>query len=129
MRMEVSFPGGLAVESRFKGHTILTDQPKEVGGGDQGPAPFDVFLSSIATCAGLYALRFCQQRQIDTDGLRLFLEPHRSRETGRLETIRMEIQLPAGFPEKYRNAIVRSADQCAVKRAILDPPELEVVAV
>lgn len=127
MRMEVSFPGGMAVESRFKGHSVRTDQPREVGGGDTGPAPFDVFLSSIATCAGFYALRFCQQRQLATDGLKVFLEPHRSRETGRLEAIRMEIQLPQGFPEKYRDAIVRSADQCAVKRAILDPPEIQVV--
>jgi ribosomal protein S12 methylthiotransferase accessory factor len=38
-------------------------------------------------------------------------------------------QAAPAFPEKYRDAIVRAADQCAVKRHILEPPRFEVVAV
>ena len=92
MIMDVSFPGGAAVDARFKGHTIHTDQPVRAGGEDSGPAPFDLFLASIATCAGYYVARFCEQREIPTDDLGLTLEPIRDVERHRVGTIRMRIR-------------------------------------
>jgi ribosomal protein S12 methylthiotransferase accessory factor len=129
MLMEIDFPGGAAVEARFKGHTVRTDQPTHAGGDDSGPAPFDLFLASIATCTGYYVSQFCQQREIATDGLRVTLEPVRDPERRRVAKMLIEIHLPTGFPDKYRKAVLRSADQCAVKRHIVEPPEFEIVAV
>ncbi|HEX9734784.1 MAG TPA: OsmC family protein [Thermoanaerobaculia bacterium] len=129
MKMELSFPGNARVHAHFKGHTLATDQPEKAGGEDSAPAPFDVFLASIATCTGYYALHFCEQREIATEGLGVSLEVFRDEERKRVGKIRMEIRLPQGFPEKYRQAIVRAADQCAVKRHVMEPPEFEIVAV
>ena len=125
--MEITFPGGLSVDATYRGHTVHTDQPVSHGGGGTGPAPFDLFLASIGTCAGIYALQFCQQRDLPTDGLRVTLEPERGE--GRIARLRLAVELPQGFPEKYRDAILRAVDQCAVKRHIFEPPEFEVVAI
>lgn len=124
--MEVTFPGGLAVEARVGGHTVRTDQPVKSGGEGSAPSPFDLFLASIATCAGFYALRFCQQRGIATAGLGVSLEPERDEERGRFATLRLRLRLPPGFPEKYHQAILRAVDQCTVKRHIVEPPEFDV---
>ena len=129
MSMEITFPGGVAVNAVYNGFTIATDQPEHNGGQNSAPSPFDLFLGSLGACAGFFALRFCQQREIGTDGLRLTLTPERDPETHRVGTVGIEIQLPEGFPEKYRKAIVRATDQCSVKRHILEPPAFEVVAV
>ena len=129
MDITISFPGGAAVDATFKGFKVHTDQTPEHGGGATGPEPFDLFLASLGACAGLYALRFCQQRAIDTAGLGVKLSTTKDPGMPRLRTVRLEIQLPEGFPEKYREAIVRTADQCPVKRHILEPPEMEVVAI
>lgn len=125
MQIDVSFPGGLAVDATFApgGHTLRTDQPVAVGGGDQGPSPFDLFLASLATCAGLYALRFCQQRELDTTGLGVRLEAQRDAATRAL-SLRILVRLPVDFPEKYRDAILRACDLCAVKKALADPPPI-----
>jgi putative redox protein len=127
--MQITFPGGVAVDARFRGLTVHTDQRLDYGGQGSGPEPFELFLASLGTCAGLYALRFCQQRGIDTAGLGLTLTTEKDPNAARIGLVRLEIQLPAAFPEKYRDAIVRAADQCAVKRHILEPPRFEVVAV
>jgi putative redox protein len=124
MSMHIEFPGGLAVEAQYKGFTILTDQPEHAGGGGAAPAPFDLFLASLGTCAGLYALRFCQRRNIDTRGLGLSLATEVDTVANRLETVRLEISLPDSFPDKYRDAIVRAVEQCAVKQVISDPPRV-----
>jgi ribosomal protein S12 methylthiotransferase accessory factor len=121
VKYAVSFPGGVAVDAAFKGHTVRTDQPAPVG-ADSAPAPFDLFVASIATCMGFYALRFCQERGIPTEGLGLSVETVRDLEKKRLSSIDASLTLPPGFPEKYRQAIARAVDQCAVKKHVLEPP-------
>lgn len=125
----VTFPGGVAVDATFKGNTVRTDQPVAAGGGGRAMSPFDLMLASIATCMGFYALRFCQERSLGTEGLGLSLEPVRDAEGKRVATIRVELMLPDEFPEKYRPAILRAVDHCAVKRLILEPPVFEIEAV
>jgi putative redox protein len=124
---EVTFPGGLAVDATVGNHTIHTDQPAVVGGGDTAPAPFELFLASLATCAGFYALRFCQERGIATEGLGVSLTTERdAANPKRIGAIHINVKTPPAFPEKYREAMVRAVDHCAVKRAIIDRPEFEV---
>lgn len=125
--MEITFPGGVAVAARHNDFTILTDQPAASGGANSAPSPFDLFLASLGTCAGFFALRFCQQRELDTTGLRLTLTTERDDAAHRLTLVRIVLDLPAGFPEKYHAAILKATDQCAVKRAIDHPPRFEVV--
>ena len=119
MKMEILFPGGKRVDALFDGFTVQTDQPVSSGGENSAPAPFDLFLASIGTCAGIYILSFCQQRSIPTEEIRLVQNNGRNPETGFLE-IGIDIVVPSGFPEKYRNALIRSAELCAVKKHITD---------
>lgn len=126
MEMRISFPGGVAVDAEVGGHRIRTDQPLRAGGRDSAPAPFDLFLASIGTCAGFYALRFCQERRIDARELGVRLETRPDASGKRVGAIEITVELPAAFPEKYRSAIIRAIDQCAVKRNILEPPEFVI---
>ncbi len=43
--------------------------------------------------------------------------------------IRIQIELPPGFPEKYREAILRAVDQCSVKRHLAEPPRFEMTTI
>jgi putative redox protein len=127
MEMEISFPGGVAVEAFYKGFTVRTDQSVAGGGGGTAPSPFDLFLASLGTCVGFYALRFCQERRIDTTRLGIQLGFARDpAEEKRVAKILIEVSIPEEFPEKYRPALIRAVDQCAVKRHILEPPEFEI---
>ncbi len=126
--IEVTFPGGKRVDARVGEFVLRTDQPAELGGEASAVAPFDLFLASIATCAGIYALGFCQARGLSTE--RLALRQHVDVDpTTHLPTrIHMDLQLPASFPEKYRVAIVRAAEGCTVKKTIALQPVIDVTA-
>ena len=126
MQMTISFPGGAAVDAAFKSHTFHTDQPLSSGGKDTAGSPFDLFLASMGTCMGFYAMRFCQERGISTDGLSLGLEFERDEETKRLSRVTVAVTAPEALPRKYRVALLRAVEQCAVKKAIADPPEIDV---
>ena len=125
--INVSFPGGVQVNANVAGFDILTDQPEANGGTNAAINPFYLFLSSLATCSGFFALRFCQQRDLPTTGLGLTLDAERDEETHALKKVRMKLQLPADFPDKYKKAILRAAEQCAVKKALENPPEIQMV--
>lgn len=125
MSITVSFPGGVRVDATYRGNVVHTDQPEPLG-QNTAMSPFDLFLASLATCMGFYALRFCQERALATEGLALTLNPVRDPATKRLTTIQVHLKAPLGFPEKYEKALQRAIDQCAVKKALFDPPEFEI---
>lgn len=131
MEMIITFPGGEKVNAELNGRTIPTDQPLEAGGDGSAPSPYDYFLASLGTCAGIYVLSFCRQRGIATEGLtmtqRMGFETEGAGKR-RLARVSMEIVLPPGFPEKYRNAVVKAAELCSVKKTIMNPPEFAITA-
>lgn len=128
MEMVITFPGNKKVDSTYKGFTVHTDQPVAEGGDNTAPEPFDLFLASIGTCAGIYVSSFCMERKIDTADLKLMLDFDRNAKTGMVEQIRIWIQLPAGFPEKYKSAVVRTAGMCFVKKHLSAPPQFNITA-
>lgn len=134
MDITVRFPGGKRVDATFpdtKGglHVVQTDQPATGGGEDLAPAPFDLFLASIATCAGIYVLGFCQARNLPTDGISLRQHHAYDPATKQLASVALEVVLPADFPDHYRAAVVKAAENCKVKKVLAHPPQIAVTAV
>lgn len=124
--MKITFPGGLRVDAAYGDRVIATDQSMANGGEDSAPEPYSLFLASIGTCAGIYVLSFCRNHGLPTEGVSLTQRMRFDPKARRLERIDLEITVPPGFPERQRRALERSAELCAVKRALADPPEIAV---
>lgn len=123
----ISFPGGKRVDAHYDGRTVQTDQAVEYGGEGSAPEPFDLFFVSMATCVGIYVLEFCIARSLNSEGLGVRLRAERDDEKKLFTPITIEVSLPVEFPEKYRKAILRTADLCTVKKHIVNPPEFNIV--
>jgi ribosomal protein S12 methylthiotransferase accessory factor len=125
MEMVIDFPGGAKVDAHFGSFTVHTDQPPAAS----APTPFATFLASIGTCAGIYVLGFCQQRNLPTEGMKIIQRINANPATGMVDRIELEIQAPQGFPEQYLSALVKTAELCAVKKHFERPPQFDVFAV
>ena len=128
MDMQISFPGGKRVDADYQGFTLETDQPVKDGGTNRAPEPFSLFLASLGTCAGVYVLYFCEERKIDTTGLKMDLTFSRDQKTHLVSKVDMHIHLPPGFPPKYKKAVIKAAGLCTVKRNIAAPPDFAITA-
>jgi ribosomal protein S12 methylthiotransferase accessory factor len=126
MDLEVYFEGNKKVSAKIGDHIIKTDQSTKGGGDGSAPEPFDLFLASIGTCAGIYVKGFCDQRGISTEGLSLKQSHHYNQEKRMIGKIEITLQYPADFPEKYKPALEKVINQCAVKKHLFDPPEFVV---
>ena len=120
MEMEIVFSGGAQVDAVMGNMVIETNQD------GSAPAPFGLFLASIGTCAGIYVLSFCKHRGLSTEGVKLVQRVHTNPVTHMVEQVDLDIVVPQDFPEKYHTALIRAADQCAVKKHLENPPVFNV---
>jgi len=126
MDIEIFFAGNKKVNANINGFVVKTDQPMQAGGDGQAPSPFELFLASLGTCAGIFVKSFCDQRNLPSDKIKIIEHIERDTAKHSISKIELEILLPADFPEKYKSAVINAADLCAVKRLIQDPPEFDV---
>jgi len=128
MNVEIRFDGNKKITALYKGFEINTDQPVKAGGDGSAPSPFDLFIASIATCAGFYVKSFCDQREISTDNIKIVQSSHLDPQTRMIDKIHIQILLPADFPEKYKQAVINAAEMCSVKKHIAQAPEFVLTA-
>jgi len=126
MEMDIHFPEGQKVNAMFDDFEIKTDQSIYAGGTGEAPDPFSLFLSSIGTCTGVYVLRFCQKRNIPTDTIHLNLKAKKNIGTELIDNIDITIHAGMSFPKKYKDAILRVASQCTVKKHLEKPPSINI---
>lgn len=115
------------VKATFEdGKTIQADLPADKGGNDTAPNPVELLQAAICSCAAMYAQRFFAQHNLDPKGLTMKTEVNFDEQESKIETMTHHFTLPEGFPEKYRNAFIRTVEQCTVKKNILTPPDFQV---
>lgn len=121
----ITLPGKRRVDAAFGHHVVHTDQPLDNGGEDTAPSPFNLFLAALGTCAGIFVQGFCAKRNLPYEGIRLVQRPSYGPD-GTLTAVDIDILLPPDFPENYREAVARVAEQCSVKKAIAAQPRFTV---
>jgi putative redox protein len=129
MSILVTFPGGVKVDARLDEFVVSTDQPVRAGGEGSAPAPFGLFLASLATCAGYYVKAFCDSREIPSHGITLSMDTEHNPAEKMIGKIIIRIHVPADFPEKYEAAVVNAAAICAVKRHLSEKIVNEILVV
>jgi ribosomal protein S12 methylthiotransferase accessory factor len=125
--MEITFEGGKVVTAHTRGHRIRTDQPVDNGGENVAPTPFDLYLASIGTCAGVYVKSFCDNRSISTENIMIIQKTEFDRESGLPVDVTIDIKLPPDFPEKYKASVINVAELCKVKKSIVKPPLFNII--
>ena len=127
MEIEIFYEGNKKVNARIKGHIVKTDQPLKDGGEGTAPSPFDLFIVSLGTCVGYDIKAFCDERSISTENIKITENLEYGAERGMVEKVNIAIHLPADFPEKYKAALISSANLCKVKKHLLKPPQVNVI--
>ncbi len=128
MKFDITMAGNKKIDARFRGFTMRTDQPLSDGGDNTAPAAFELFLASIGACAGFFIVSFCQSRNIPTDNIKISQTAFRNDKTHMVERVTLAIELPPDFPEKYKKALIKTADSCTVKKHLVNPPQIEISA-
>jgi len=126
MEINITFEANKKINANINGFVIKTDQPETVGGEGTAPNPFELFLASLGTCAGIFIKMFCDQRGISSEGIELKLNIDFN--GGLASKVIYNIDIPKDFPEKYIDSLKAVVDACKVKKNIFAPPLFEIIA-
>lgn len=127
--VQVSFPSDTCVRACSRDLVVEVGPPPHQGGDAGAYGPFDLLLCSLATCTGFQILSFLRERGMPIAEAGLRIKAERSEDSHLLEAVSMEISVPEGFPEKYRDAIVRATGLCLIKEQLGRRPELKISVV
>jgi uncharacterized OsmC-like protein len=126
MSLRVTFRGGHRFDITRRGHTVITDQPIEDGGGDAGMTPVELFIGSLSTCVGYFVSRYCARHNIATDGLAIEVDWDYAEQPHRVGEIRLRLILPTDPTEEQQQALLRVAQGCTVHRSLEIPPKVKI---
>ena len=130
MNIEISMLDGQQLKASFGDHEIISDQSVSAGGKAEYPEPFDYFLASMPLCAAFYIRKFCQSRDISTDGIKISQNNENIDDNDKYKKkLTVSVELPETFPKKYHKALLAAANTCTVKRVVQASPEIEVTIV
>ena len=120
----VSWDGGLRFTADVRGHRITVDQPVEQGGADGGPMPIELLPTSLGTCVALFVKQFLATRDLDPTGLSVEVTAHGATNPHRLGRLDVQVLIPGGVPEKYRDAVRRAAEGCTAHHTLTHAPQI-----
>lgn len=111
---------------QVRDHTITVDQPVEIGGGDVGPTPTELFVAGLASCIAFYARRYLRRHRIDPAGLEVITSYHMGAKPARVACVDMEIRLHAELSPQRRAGLLAQAGHCTVHNSIAQSPDIAI---
>lgn len=122
----VTHTGGDRFAIRIRGHDLITDQPMEAGGGDEGPTPTELFVAGLAACVGFYAERFLRRHGSDA-GLSVACHFTMSADRpSRVASVELQIDVAEALSDDLRAALLRVVDHCTVHNSLRMPPTVRI---
>lgn len=126
MKIDIEMLAGQQSKAKFGNHEIISDQSKAIGGLEEYPEPFDYFLASMPLCIAFYIRKFCNARDIPTEGISISQDHETLGDDNYKKKFNVSVTLPDDFPKKYRKAVLSAANTCTVKKVIQAIPEFEI---
>ena len=126
MEVTVNHIGSVQFEIKARQHTIVSDQPAENGGFDEGMTPPELLLASLGSCAGFYAAAYLKKFKLASEGTRVRVTANKLKGPARLGEFVIEINLPVEVSEEHKQGVERSVHHCLIHNTLLNPPKIEL---
>lgn len=118
--------GGDRFAVAVRHHTVLVDQPLDIGGTDTAPTPTELFIAGLASCVAFYARRYAARHHVPPDGLEVAVGYELGGRPARVSRISIVVTPPAALPAARRDAFLAVASHCTVHNTLTEPPTIAV---
>ncbi len=127
MEINVEHLGSLQFQIKTRGHSIVSDQPVEHGGYDEGMTPPELFLASLGSCAGYYAAQYLRKHKLAAEGTVVRVTCDKVKEpVPRMDNFAIDIQVPVELSAKDRQGLHEAVEHCLVHNTLLHTPKISI---
>jgi len=126
MEVQVEHLGALQFEIRAREHTIVSDQPAENGGFDEGMTPPELLLASLGSCAAFYAAQYLRKHHLATQGTLVNISADKVKDPVRLDNFRIALEFPCELSQKDLEGVEHSVHHCLIHNTLLHPSRITI---
>jgi len=126
-KVTTEYKGDMLFESVMGKHKLTIDGPEDWGGKDRGPMPPQLFMASIGSCVGVLVTHFCQQHNLNPEGLMVDVDYDVAQQPTRFENLVVTVNLPNAECDDdcTRKALKHVAEHCPVHETIVTLDEIQ----
>jgi putative redox protein len=126
MEVTVEHLGALQFEIKARQHAIVSDQPPENGGHDEGMTPPELLLASLGSCVAFYAAQYLRKHKLATEGTSVRVTADKLKDPTRIDNFRIAIETPTPLTEQHRSGVENAAHHCLIHNTLLHSPSIAI---
>jgi len=126
MEVTIEHLGAVQFEIKAREHVIVSDQPPENGGFDEGMTPPELLLAALGSCAAFYAAAYLRKHKLAVEGTRVRVTGDKRKDPPRLDDFRIFVDVPAGLDPRHIAGVERAVHQCLIHNTLLSPPAIAI---
>lgn len=126
MEVTVEHLGAVQFEIKARQHTLISDQPAENKGYDEGMTPPELLLASLGSCAAYYAVDYLVRNKIERDGVKTRVTAEKVKGPFRLDNFKIEVEVPGELEPGHRQGLEDAVHRCLVHNTLLHAPKMDV---
>jgi putative redox protein len=126
IEVSVEHLGEVQFEIEARGHKILSDQPADNGGYDEGMTPPELLLASLGSCAGFYAAQYLRMHKLADAGTRVRVTADKAKGPARVDNFQIGIEVPVELDAKHQAGVLNAVHHCLIHNTLLNPPKIGI---
>lgn len=101
-------------------HSLVADEPKNVGGDDLGFSPFELLQAALGACTNMTLKLYAERKKWDLKEVYSHLSFIRDKvDNERIEIITKKIELEGNLTDEQRQRLIEIAAKCPVNKTLL----------
>ena len=126
MKSIIEFQGKSKFKVKMREFSLLVDLPEAMGGDNTGPTPAELFVTSLGSCMGVFAVRYLNTAGLSAEGLTITLDSEMSEDHSRIKKIMAFVMAPKAVLGARKKALQIACEKCIVHNTLLNPPEITI---
>jgi len=126
MEILVEYLGAAQFEITARKHKIVSDQPLENGGDDEGMTPPELLLASLGSCAAYYAVDYLKRNNLPKDAVNVRVTAEKVKGPFRLGNFKIEVDVAQDLKPEQLKGVDEAVHRCLIHNTLLHPPNMEV---
>uniref|UniRef100_UPI00359362AA OsmC family protein n=1 Tax=Aquiflexum sp. TaxID=1872584 RepID=UPI00359362AA len=121
------FGDGYTSEIKTPFHHLLADEPKEVGGDNLGPTPYDLLMASLGTCTVMTLKMYAERKGWDLKEIVAYMDHDKvhkedsedfDKKGSKVSRFTRSLEIKGDLNDEMKEKLLEIANKCPVHRTL-----------